>query len=386
MSQQPKVLLVGGEDIDARLDLMHCLHPEFCMSALGSHPALGEKFQAEGFEYNFYRLSRQASPLTDLKTLNELVKVFRDLKPEIVHTFDTKPAVWARLAARIAGIPIIIGTIPGLGSLYAGEDFKTRILRTVYQPLQKLASSVSTLTIFQNHDDAKQFISANIVSQEKTRVILGSGVDTSYFDPSRFTRKSSLTLRKSLGLKPNDIVITMISRLIRTKGVLEYATAARELGQQFDHVKFLLVGPDDRDSMDSLSKTELAELQKDIIWTGARKDVPQILAASDIFVLPSNYREGIPRVLLESASMGLPIITTNSPGCNEAVADQVNGFLIPQRDAQAITNNLRVLIEQPELRNLYGEASRKRAVEMFDLQVIAGQVKNVYQQILNNKN
>jgi hypothetical protein len=132
----PKVLLIGGDDVDARLELMHCLKDAFNVSALGSLPALGHKFSAQGVGYRSFHLSRQVNPLADLLIVGQLVFMLRGLGPQIVHAFGGKPNVWARLAARLAGVPIVIGTMTGLGSLYASDNSKTRLIRLVYQPLQ----------------------------------------------------------------------------------------------------------------------------------------------------------------------------------------------------------------------------------------------------------
>jgi glycosyltransferase involved in cell wall biosynthesis len=131
-----------------------------------------------------------------------------------------------------------------------------------------------------------------------------------------------------------------------------------------------------------LSPTEIAAVREAVTVIGQREDIPVVLALSDIFVLPSAYREGIPRVLLEAASMGLPIVTTDSPGCNAAVADGVNGFLVPVRDATALSNAILALIENPELRRRFGSASRQRAIERFELSLIVNQTQSVYREVL----
>jgi glycosyltransferase involved in cell wall biosynthesis len=174
----------------------------------------------------------------------------------------------------------------------------------------------------------------------------------------------------------------MISRLIRSKGILEFAAAAKNIKCQYPHVQFLLVGPEDNDSMDRLIPAEIEQIKQSVTWTGSRRDIPEILAISNIFVLPSAYREGIPRVLLEAASMGLPIVTTNSPGCNEVVEYGVNGYLIPVRDPDALSQAIERLVKQPELRTIFGHFSRQLALERFDLTVIAEQIREAYQQKL----
>jgi glycosyltransferase involved in cell wall biosynthesis len=302
-----------------------------------------------------------------------------------VHTFDTKPAVWGRLAAWFARVPVVIGTIPGLGSLYSQNDSRTRAIRSIYQPLQKLACSISDLTIFQNQEDAEQFIQEGIVLQSKTAIINGSGVQTEIYDPQEFKVEQQRQVRGGLGLDETKIVITMISRLIRSKGVLEFAQAAKSTREQHPDTVFLLVGASDYQSVDVLTLDEQDLIRKSVTCLGERKDVPELLAISDIFVLPTYYREGIPRVLLEAASMGLPIVATNVPGCTEVVEQDANGFLVPARDVDTLRNAIETLVVDPSLRKRFGIASRQRAITRFDLSIIAGQTSEIYKQLLAEK-
>jgi len=202
------------------------------------------------------------------------------------------------------------------------------------------------------------------------------------FAQERVSDEERNRVREELGIGPDEIVVTMISRVIRSKGVLEFAAAAREVGLRSSCARFVLVGPDDGGSFDRLNAEELAQLKQAVTWKGPRRDIPSVLAMSDIFVLPSAYREGVPRVLLEAASMGLPIVTTDTPGCNDVVEHGVNGFLVPVHDVPAISDAVATLIEQPGLRQSFGQVSRKWAVERFDLSVIAAQTRAVYQQLL----
>jgi glycosyltransferase involved in cell wall biosynthesis len=385
MRSLPKVVLVGGPDVDSRLELMQCLSDDVNVSALGSQPTLRSRFLAAGFDYRSYHLSRRVNPFSDLLTLGQLALIFRKLRPQIVHAFDTKPGVWGCLSARLAAVPIVIGTLTGLGTLYASDGLQTRFVRKLYQPLQKLACQASDLTIFQNHDDARQFTAAGVVSAQKALVIPGSGVVTKVFAQARVSDAEKALVRGELGIAADELVVTMIARVIRSKGVLEFMAVAQEVCRSYPHVRFLLIGPADDDSADRLSPAELVQLKQMVAWPGPRRDIPIVLALSDIFVFPSAYREGIPRVLLEAASMGLPIVTTDSPGCNEVVEDGVTGFLAPVRDQAALTKALVRLVEQPELRHRFGRAARQRAVERFDLSVIAAQTRQVYQQLLERK-
>ena len=273
----------------------------------------------------------------------------------------------------------------GLGSLYADKGKKTRLLRFIYEGLQKLACRTSDLTIFQNHDDARQFIAAGVVSENKVKIIFGSGVDTGRFSASQVTRQQRNEVRQALGLRPDETVVTMISRVIRSKGVLEFMTAAQRVSSQCPNTRFLLIGSDDPHSLDRLDDAELHRLKQAVTWPGPRQDIPAVLAVSDIFVLPSAYREGIPRVLLEAASMGLPLITTDSPGCNEVVEDGANGCLVPVTNPEALSRAIVNLVEQSQLREQFGRVSRRRVVERFDLSVVAEQTRSIYLELLKRK-
>src|SRR3989442_1332709 len=195
MLSLPKVLLVGGPDVDARLELMQRLSATVEISAVGSLPGLRDKFLAQGFRYSAYPLNRRVNPIWDLFTVSQLFLIFRRLRPQIVHAFDTKPGVWGCLAARLAGVPVIITTLTGLGSLYSSNSLTTRLLRAIYQSLQKLACCLADLTIFQNQDDARQFIADGVVPAHKAIVIPGSGVPTEQFAPARISARDQAKLK-----------------------------------------------------------------------------------------------------------------------------------------------------------------------------------------------
>jgi glycosyltransferase involved in cell wall biosynthesis len=378
---RPLVALIGGPDVDARLPLMQQLAGDFEVCAFGSAPP-SKAFEASGFHHRQYPLKRRVAPLADLRTLGFLTAAFTGLAPDLVHAFDTKPGVFASIAARRARVPVVIATVTGLGSLYASDGLRTRVLRRIHGWLQRKAARCADLTIFQNHDDAQQLARAGIVDPARSAVVLGSGVATSAFDPALVPAAARAQVRSELGLPADAVVATMIARVTRSKGIPEFAQVARTVGARLPTARFLLVGPDDRDSIDRLPERELTELRTAVIWPGARRDVAAVLAASDLFVLPTAYREGIPRVLLEAASMALPLVTTDSPGCNEICAHRRNGILVRLGDAAGLAAAVEELIAQPDLRSAMGRESRRRAVADFDLGVIAAQTRAIYQRLL----
>ena len=390
-------MIVGGEDIRARIDLMRGLAKDHIMAAAGSTPQLVAAFAQAGFRYFDYPLSRGVGPCSDVYALGALWRLMRSYRPDVVHAFDTKPGVYGCLAARFAGVPVVVGTITGLGSLY-GEDYGAGaglqatlqrpglpVVRGVYEQLQRLSAQQSDLTIFQNRRDREEFVARRIVPASKAALIAGSGVSTELFDPRLVSDVERSEVRASLGIPGDGPLVTLVSRVVRSKGVEEFVAAARNTRERMPEAHFLLVGPADMDSVDSFRGDELAEFGRVVNWPGARADVPRVLAASDLFVLPSYLREGIPRVLLEAASMALPLITTASPGCNDVVEDGVNGFLIPRRDPAALTRAILKLLQQPELRRRFGQVSRRRAVERFDLSVVVQETRRHYRELLARK-
>jgi glycosyltransferase involved in cell wall biosynthesis len=242
---------------------------------------------------------------------------------------------------------------------------------------------LSDVTVFQNEDDAREFERRHVVALSRSTVIPGSGVRTDLFAPGQADAKP--LQRAELGLSDSGLVVVMISRILRSKGVLDFAAAARATRLANPTINFLLVGPADADSLDALTARELEELSGSITWVGRRGDVKRVLALADIFVFPSYYREGIPRVLLEAASMALPLIAADVPGSRDVVEDGVNGFLVPPRDAHAISEAVLQLADSPELRQRLGERSRARAISLFDSSIVAEHIESMYRTLLAAK-
>jgi glycosyltransferase involved in cell wall biosynthesis len=255
----------------------------------------------------------------------------------------------------------------------------------IYENLQRIASRASDLTVFQNRQDAEQFITHGTVPSTKSTVIPGSGVRTDLFDPEAFTPLDRNRIRAELAIKQDNLLVTMVSRIIRSKGVNEFADAAQIVTSRNSGIDFLLVGPRDDDSRDRLLPEEVEQLGTRVNWVGPRADIPAILAASDVFVLPSFYREGIPRVLLEAASMSLPIITTDSPGCNDIVEHGLNGLLVPMKDSKALAKAIQCLLDNADIRYRFGRESRQRALSRFSLAMIANQTRSLYINLLARK-
>jgi glycosyltransferase involved in cell wall biosynthesis len=298
-----------------------------------------------------------------------------------VHAFATKPSVWGRLAAYKEGVPVIVGTVPGLGNLYTLNDARTRAGRRVYEWLQRKACSRSDLTVFQNQDDYHRFTGSGICPPEKAEIVLGSGVRTAELDRERMPSSVREGFRAEIEADEDAVVVTMISRITKSKGVLDFAAAAG-LCDPESRIRFVLVGPDDRHSLDRLDERELAGIRETLTWLGPRSDVPAILAGSDVCVLPSYYREGIPRVLLEAASMALPLVAADGPGAREVVIPHRNGLLVPAKDPRALASAIGFIAADPNLRRNFASESRRMAVDKFDIRVVARATRTQYERLL----
>ena len=380
-----KIIYIGGPDISLRFPFIKLLISKgYKVFVIGSSKKEKKMFEKGGIPYLYYCLNRKFSVFSDVKSFFQLYKILKKEKPLIVHAFDTKPTILGRIAAKLAGVPVIIGTIPGMGSLFSEDTFTNKILRSFYIIAQKIACRVSDLTIFQNYDDLNFFITKKIISFSKATIIKSSGVDIKKFSPENLQSKKLQKTKSELGLNSKSVKIFMITRLVKYKGVQEFLEAAKILKSKYRNIDFFLIGPADN-TVAAFPLEEVKKYANVVKYTGPRNDIPEILYFADIVVLPTYYREGIPRILLEAASMRKPIVTTNIPGCREIVNDGINGFLVPPKDSVALAKAIEKLILNDNLRKQMGKISRERVIKEFSLDIIFKQTLNLYKKLFHNK-
>ncbi len=264
------------------------------------------------------------------------------------------------------GIKGIINSITGLGHLFIDPAPLTRILRHLAKTLYR-ASLKKTQVIFENPEDQSTFIQNRLLEPCQTHLILGTGVDVEKFQPTTKTHTPPLVL--------------FSSRLLITKGLLEFIDAAQLLQQKGLKARFAIAGTPDPGNPASISNEQIEASQRTgpvEIW-GWQDDMPSVLAKADIFCLPS-YREGVPNALLEACACGIPIVTTNVPGCRDVVIHELNGLLVPPRDPEALAHAIEKLVNDISLRDTMGNAGRKIALEKFSLDHILEQTLTVYSQ------
>lgn len=317
--------------------------------------------------------TRAVRPDQDVAALVELHRLFRALRPAIVHTHNPKPGIYGRIAARAAGVPRIVNTVHGLYALPTDPLAK----RTLVYALERIASSCSDVELIQNPEDVPVLSRLRVKPEKVT--LLGNGVDLTRFDPGRVGRDRRGDLRRQWGVKQGETVCAVVGRLVWEKGYRELFEAVSTLRQRAPHVRFVLTGPLDPQKGDALRERDLdAARAKGVVFLGARDDMEDIYAASDFYLLAS-HREGFPRSAMEAAAMGLAVVATDIRGCRQVVDSGTTGLLVPLGDVAALVAAVEQLGADADLRARMGQAGRRKALREFDQQRIIDITLAAYQ-------
>jgi glycosyltransferase involved in cell wall biosynthesis len=307
------------------------------------------------------------NPLADLAYRQTLEDLFRRLKPDILLAYTAKPVIWGILAARAAGVPRVVAMITGLGYAFTPPerpDLKYRLANLAARLLYRLALPRADHVLFQNRDDRDLFQGLDFTPpSDRVGITAGSGIDLVRFAPT------------SPPVRPSFL---MLARLLKGKGVAEYAAAATRLKARYPHVEFRLAGAFDP-GPDVVAEADLKKwIAAGVSYLGALSDVRPALAEAAVYVLPS-YREGTPRSVLEAMAIGRAVVTTDAPGCRETVEDGQNGFLVPPRDAIALEAAMERFILNPRLIETMGRASLALARSKYDVNRVNAQILSVLQ-------
>lgn len=335
----------------------------------------GQKLRDLGLRWEPVRMLRSSlNPLRELLLIRHLWAFFRHERPHLVHGFTIKCAVYGSLAARLAGIPARVNAVAGMGYVFSSNDAKARVLRPVVRALLKLTlGGQGARLILQNSDDVAMFLRTGLVDPLLVRLIPGSGVDCTRFLP-----------REPRPLSGDPVRVLLASRLLWDKGIAEFIEAATRLRAAGGtaRYRFLLAGDPDPGNPAAVPEATVREWgQRGIVeWLGHVDDMPALLGRVDIVVLPS-YREGLPKGLIEAAAAGLPLVTTDVPGCREVVTDGTDGLLVPPRDAPSLARAISRLAADPALANRLGAAARLKAIERFDELGVIRSTLDVYSEL-----
>jgi glycosyltransferase involved in cell wall biosynthesis len=312
------------------------------------------------------------NPFADLRSVILLWALFRRVRPDLVHLVTIKPVLYGGLAARLARVPAVVSAMAGLGFVFIEQGgVKAGFLRHVIKPLfgWSLGHPHQTL-IFQNPDDRDRVLAMTKVSLQQVRLICGSGIDL----------RACPVVPEPEGIP----IVAMASRLLRDKGVLEFVDAARVLHERGVSARFWLIGEPDLANPASVTPEDVAAWQAEglVECLGHRKDVPSLYAQAHIVTLPSYYGEGLPKSLIEAAACGRAVVTTDMPGCRDAIQPDITGLLVPARDVKALADALERLIRDAALRQTMGNAGRALAEREFGIEKVVAAHLQIYQELL----
>jgi glycosyltransferase involved in cell wall biosynthesis len=362
-------LLVHVTTVDLSLELL--LGPQLrafrdagyrvvTMSAPGPYVA---RLEADGIEHiALHHATRSFSLLDDVQALRELVGHFRRLRPDIVHTHNPKPGFYGRIAARVAGVPLVVNTVHGL---YAQADDRLA-KRVVVYAMERVAAAFSHAELVQSPEDVETLRRLRVPARRLH--LLGNGVDLTRFHPGAVDAGEREAARREMGAtSPADVVFGTVARLVNEKGIPELVEAAAAVRRDLPHARFAIVGPHDASRADGVDDAVLQRARDaGVTLLGHRDDVVRLYAGMDVFVLPS-HREGWPRSVMEASAMGVPTIATDIRGCRQAVDHEVTGLLVPRRDPAALAAAVRRLATDADLRARYATAAAEMAVTRFDV-------------------
>jgi len=324
-----------------------------------------------GVQVRYVTFNRFVSFRHDFIYLFEVYRHIKEIKPDVVFANTIKPNTFGMIAAKWAGVPRRVGSVAGSGrSFDPPKSWRDRFINRIVLTLYRMGGKRADMFWFQNGDDLELFNSLRIIPREKSLLVRGSGINLNDFSPELVDANEIVQLRAELNLSPDTIVITMIGRVIWPKGVGEFIEASRIAKNWKRKVRFLLIGALDLNDKNNSIGEDFLKQTDTFQWLGNRRDIKNILSLSDIVTLPSYFREGVPRSLLEGLAMGKPIVTTDSPGCRETVEEEINGFLIPPKNPEALANVLKILVDDTEKRILFGKESLRKAHQEFSNSIV----------------
>lgn len=313
----------------------------------------------------------KANLLNEAHTFIHIYRFLKSIKPDVVHLVTIKPVIYGGIAARLAGIKNVVVAISGLGHIFSEQGIKAKIRRSLVSLAYKVALGQKHLkVVFQNPTDRDTLAKITKLSPNQKIMIPGSGVDLSvYNDKSTFTK---------------PYIVILAARLLHDKGIGEFVTVASLLREKGFSARFCLIGEPDPSNPNSVTEKELSRWKEEGVvecW-GYRSDMPTVLSNSYMVVLPSYYGEGLPKVLIEAAACGKAVITTDMPGCRDAIIPNETGILIPPRNIEALAESIELLLVEKNLCEKMGKAGRELAERTFSIEKVVDTHLNIYNELI----
>jgi len=333
------------------------------------------RLHVEQIRFHPFPITRSgANPFQELRTVWSLYRLFRSLRPDLVHTVTIKPVIYGGFVGRLTGQAALVSAIPGLGSVFTEPGILAGLRRRMVVQLYRIALRHPRIkVIFQNPENCSTFLAAGLIEPGAAALIRGSGVDLGRFRASP--------------LPQGDPIVLFASRMLWAKGVGEFVAAAKRLRAEGIAARFVIVGEPDSGNPWYVEREKLQGWHNDgtVEWWGRRDDMPEVIAQAYVFCLPSYYGEGVPKALIEAAACARPLVGTAIPGCREVIRDRDNGLLIPVRDGDALAYAIRSLLEDRIGAERMGRRSREIAEREFGIESVVSQTLEVYEDLLGSR-
>lgn len=330
-----------------------------------------DDLRREGFRHVPWPVQRRSiNPLREAGAIARLRTIYRREQFDLVHHFTIKPNLYGSIAAASADVPAVVNTFSGLGWLFSEAPLARGVRFALRPALRRAFHDDRVWTIVQNRDDLARLKRMGLVTQDRVRLIAGSGVDVERFTPDVSERQST----------PR---VLFAGRLLRDKGIVDYVAAARAITGRGLEAEFIAAGEPDTGNPNSVDDAQVRSWDEKgpVRFVGHRSDLPDILRTCDVAVLPTSYNEGVPRFLLEAGASGLPLVATDTPGCRDVVLDDETGILVPPNDVDALTSAICRLLTDEELRGRMGRAAREHIVAHHALPSIVSQYLEMYRSV-----
>ena len=382
---QIKICHVTTVDITVRFIILNFLRflqkENYNVSIVCSPGKWSHLFEKQGFSFHNIKITRKITPVRDLISLIKLFLYFKKEKFTIVHTHTPKPGLLGQLAAKIAGVPIIVNTIHGF--YFQKRDSWAK--RKFFILVEKIAAKCSDLIFFVNREDMETAIKEKICVSGLSKYF-GGGINIFKFNLERFSEQWVYQKKRELNIEPDFKIIGIVGRLVKEKGYLDLFEAFEKIVKQFPKTLLLVIGPEEPKKKDKIDQNIIKNygIEKNVLFLGQRTDVDELYPLFDIFVLPS-YREGFPYSIMEASAAERPIVATNIRGCREAVEDGVTGILVPPKNPNKLAQALIYLLDNPEKSKELGGNGRRKAKKEFDERKIFGRIKTEYQRLIKEK-
>lgn len=342
------------------------------VSLAAADTGCGPALEAEGIALHALPMSRHGlNALGELRAFAALLRIYGRLRPDVVHHVTIKPVLYGSIAARVRGVPAVLNAVSGLGSFLTADHGRSVLSRAVDMLYRVGLRNPVSRTIFQNQEDRDEFIARGFIEPAQAVLIRGSGVDCARFVP--------------LPPPSGAPVVMLPARMLWDKGVQAFVDAARIVRARLPAARFVLVGDSDDASFMAVPRETLRQWQAEgvVEWWGHAERMHEVLPRAQIVVLPSR-REGLPKVLLEAAACGVPMIAADVPGCREVVRPGVTGLLVPFGDHDALAKAVHELLEDPDARRDLGRSARDMAQREFAEEIVVAQTMALYDELLRH--